>query len=765
MSLNKVTYVKGQTIITSDNLNNIQDSVATLEQTAEKSHTHANKQVLDNIINKNDGKKYVIKNGELCELDEDLTVKDVSVSGTDTAICTNAAGTQIKNLEISGRGDVTSGIKVTNMPIKITIGENVSSITPSTSSGSVIPYLGSFYYSRVETQYTDKLAYDENGALKYYKNTVKKTFNSKTGWTKLGTSTETTADDGTKYYCYRYTTTSEDDQIYTYGKLYQSTCIAIDTNDTSVTIADGSNTQGYSYNCVGIATTDGTMYVWLKLANVADLNALNTYLTEHPLTILGAAQKANVYDISESSISMLNSVMLNTGNNTVKFSSDGGLGCDFKFVFEQTSKTSANEIVNTHNNSTAAHPAIRADITALVEKINMQKRSISFSELIALCENVSTSSIADNTDGVKSVTFTASATCEHINETFNCEPFKTVLCEFCGKTSTAECSDTLGGYVTVEFYDKNGDKIGTSYSGDVLGESTYGYHRYGWIAPKGTQSAKFKIVTKGTTSVIFNDFALSVLDCMPRRGNASGIIYDAHLGLCNAAPRNTMIGFEMAKRAGFTSFVTNIQPTSDGVLVALHDSTIDATSNGTGSISTLTYQQLMQYDFGSWFNTAYTGTKIPKLETVLQFAAASGMHPILRLADNWNTDTGTAYMTQIYTMLKKYGLKKRATIKSFEINTLTACYGIMGNDVDYIWCLETDEPESWVYTSATSFTGDLTLEPMASLTQTCANTILSNGIKASAWTVNSPSQMRKLAKMGITRFCTDTFSDIVFPIE
>lgn len=707
------------------------------------------------------------ENGKISDdyLYGNITKKDITVSGSNTATCTDASKANIKNLEISGLSNLTNGIKVTNMPLNITVNSKTTSISPKTSANAYVSYLGKFYYSRVATTYTDKIAYNEKGVLTYYKNTVKLTFANNNNWTLLNSTTDETT--GDTYYHFRWTTTNTSQQIYTFDKMYQSTCFAFYQAGTSLEITDGTNTQFYNKPCIGMATSGGTMYVWLTLpASAATTTSeLNTYLTANPITVIGGAQNPSTAALSTASINEFNSICLERGDNTVKFTSIGGLGCEYKFTYEQSKKTTIDEAINVHDTATNAHSDIRESVTGLQNQIVALKRNISYAELLAMCEDITTATVTtNNADGVKSVKFTASATTTHINKSFDCEPFKTVLCEFYGKTNNEVCTDTAGGYIKVEFYDKSGVQIGTTYDGDVLGSKEYGYHRYGWLAPKGTKTAKLKIVTKGTTIINLNDFSLSIINCMPRRGNESGIIYDAHLGMDMIAPRNTMIGFEMAKQAGFTSFITNIQPTKDSVLVALHDDTINATSNGTGAIANLTYAQASAYDFGSWFNSAYTGSKLPKLETVIQFAALNGMHPILRLTNGWNTDTGSTYMTQIYNMLKKYGLKGKATVKAFDINILTRCYGIMGDSVKYMWCLETNEPESWVYTSAVAFEGDLTIEPMSTLTETCANTLLSNDLKTSAWTVNSPSRMRELAKMGITRFCTDTFSDIVFPM-
>lgn len=58
--------------------------------------------------------------------------------------------------------------------------------------------------------------------------------------------------------------------------------------------------------------------------------------------------------------------------------------------------------------------------------------------------------------------------------------------------------------------------------------------------------------------------------------------------------------------------------TSDGVIVNMHNTTINATTNGTGAVANMTYQTLYQYFLkGSKGITEY---KVPTLEEVLDAA-------------------------------------------------------------------------------------------------------------------------------------------------
>lgn len=109
------------------------------------------------------------------------------------------------------------------------------------------------------------------------------------------------------------------------------------------------------------------------------------------------------------------------------------------------------------------------------------------------------------------------------------------------------------------------------------------------------------------------------------------IISVAHRGYKTEAPENTMPAFILARNKGFRYVETDLQLTSDNILVLSHDATIDACSNGNGTIHDMTYEELLEYDFGSWFGEAYTGTKIPTFEEFIKWCRDTNTRPYIEL--------------------------------------------------------------------------------------------------------------------------------------
>jgi glycerophosphoryl diester phosphodiesterase len=120
----------------------------------------------------------------------------------------------------------------------------------------------------------------------------------------------------------------------------------------------------------------------------------------------------------------------------------------------------------------------------------------------------------------------------------------------------------------------------------------------------------------------------------------------AHRGASGHAPENTIAAFQRAVELGARFIETDLQLTRDARFVAIHDRTLDRTTNGHGAVRDSTLAELKQLDAGMWFDRPFAGERIPTLEEVLAFArehdvvfylelkyeAAWGMHHALAAA-------------------------------------------------------------------------------------------------------------------------------------
>jgi len=70
--------------------------------------------------------------------------------------------------------------------------------------------------------------------------------------------------------------------------------------------------------------------------------------------------------------------------------------------------------------------------------------------------------------------------------------------------------------------------------------------------------------------------------------------------------------------AGFIE--TDLQLSRDARFVAIHDPTVNRTTNGQGAVHHMTLAELRRLDAGSWFGSEFAGERIPTVEEILEFA-------------------------------------------------------------------------------------------------------------------------------------------------
>lgn len=111
----------------------------------------------------------------------------------------------------------------------------------------------------------------------------------------------------------------------------------------------------------------------------------------------------------------------------------------------------------------------------------------------------------------------------------------------------------------------------------------------------------------------------------------------AHRGLLQHAPENTLANFRacLELRLGFEF---DVQRSRDGVLVCMHDETVERTTNGAGKVVDLTLAELRALDAGRWFDPHFAGEKVPTVDEVLQTIAAVRDRDVLIAVDLKSAD-------------------------------------------------------------------------------------------------------------------------------
>ncbi|MEX1079413.1 MAG: glycerophosphodiester phosphodiesterase family protein [Homoserinimonas sp.] len=140
-----------------------------------------------------------------------------------------------------------------------------------------------------------------------------------------------------------------------------------------------------------------------------------------------------------------------------------------------------------------------------------------------------------------------------------------------------------------------------------------------------------------------------------------------HRGDRSTAPENTLLALQAALDGSMVYVETDIRLSADGVPVLIHDSTVDRTTNGSGSVSEMTLAELQKLDAGSWFAKGFAGLRIPTLESFLILLADSNKKAMLELKGVWSEDA----LVLVDTLVQSHGLHRRVVLASFNTETLT----------------------------------------------------------------------------------------------
>lgn len=147
---------------------------------------------------------------------------------------------------------------------------------------------------------------------------------------------------------------------------------------------------------------------------------------------------------------------------------------------------------------------------------------------------------------------------------------------------------------------------------------------------------------------------------------AAEVLSIAHRGNSLFAPENTLAAF--AATQGKADLVeTDGRMSADGRLVIMHDTTVDRTTDGTGTVASKTVAQLKLLDAGSWFSPDFTGERIPTLEEMitntLPFAT-----PLIEQKDG----PASAYVDE----LRRLNAVTNVVVQSFDWNFLAAVHAL-----------------------------------------------------------------------------------------
>lgn len=235
--------------------------------------------------------------------------------------------------------------------------------------------------------------------------------------------------------------------------------------------------------------------------------------------------------------------------------------------------------------------------------------------------------------------------------------------------------------------------------------------------------------------------------------NIDEITLTAHRGLSAIEPENTLPAFKAACEAKYNYVEFDIEPTSDGKWIVMHDDDLRRTTNGHGKITERTLAEVSALKIDSGANIEnYTDLRVPTFEETMALLDRyyPNTKPMIEIKS-----IGKDNLDSLIEFFKDYAARGRSTI-------------VISFDKDIIDTLYKECPEQtyWLLTSELSdeavdfcknhgnmraaFNGN-----NAKNTDSVINAAIDAGIPLAAWTVDSPDTLKNLYDLGVRYFTTN----------
>ncbi|MEM7157107.1 MAG: glycerophosphodiester phosphodiesterase [Myxococcota bacterium] len=244
---------------------------------------------------------------------------------------------------------------------------------------------------------------------------------------------------------------------------------------------------------------------------------------------------------------------------------------------------------------------------------------------------------------------------------------------------------------------------------------------------------------------------------------ADRVLNIAHRGGRAERPEHTLVAYDHAREAGADVLELDVHATADGVLVVMHDDTVDRTTDGEGLIQELTLEEIKAldagYDFsedgGATFPYRGMGLEVPTLEEVFEAhpdaayvieikqAAPSIVGPFLALCNDAQVHDQMVASAFAASTLEEIREQDPEMPTNFGVTEVLAFLAVTDETADE-------------YVPPGQF---LQVPPEQSgipiLTPAFIERAEQFELKVHAWTINDEAQMQELIELGVDGIITD----------
>lgn len=252
--------------------------------------------------------------------------------------------------------------------------------------------------------------------------------------------------------------------------------------------------------------------------------------------------------------------------------------------------------------------------------------------------------------------------------------------------------------------------------------------------------------------------------------NDDRVLVIAHQGGDGLWPSNTMFAFENAVELGVDVLEMDIHSTQDGVLVTIHDETVDRTTDGSGRVQDFTFAELQQLDAGYHWptlaeeratgrtDTPYRGQGITIAPLEEVFQSFPDMPMVIEIKQR-----EPSIVTPFCELLRQYEMTDQVIVPTFHPETIAefrqtcpeVATAAVEPEIRLFFALNllrlnaTYRPPALAF-QVPEYSGDLHV-----VTPRFVRSAARLGIQTHPWTINDREQMRRMLDAGVQGIITD----------
>ena len=215
-----------------------------------------------------------------------------------------------------------------------------------------------------------------------------------------------------------------------------------------------------------------------------------------------------------------------------------------------------------------------------------------------------------------------------------------------------------------------------------------------------------------------------------------------------------MAAFRKALESGAGFIETDLQLSRDARLVAMHDDTLERTTNGRGPVSSKTLEELRKLDAGSWFPpsgqgaASFAGERIPTIEEILAFGREHEIGLHLEIKPTGPSGAEHAVVGALHASNEV----ARSVVLSFSASVLERVRQL--DPLVMTGFLFSDRLSSPLSTAVDAGARQL-LPRIDRVTRELVTEAHAHDLKVVAWTADSRAEMQKLIAAGVDGIITN----------